>query len=267
MSTPLTAFGYPGGKVRALNSLSHYLKRDFREYREPFLGGASVGLWIMQRNPHARYWLNELFVPVYVFWKTLREHPEEMVRWLLRAEKQYQHDTKGLYDFCRSTFDSSNELEMACKEWILRKLTWGGMADKSTYRTTKKFSKSAIVNLRELGDLLRAVDVKITNLDYSECLSSSGEDVFIFADPPYMIDSFLYGRNGELHRKFDHQEFSQRMKACTHDWLITYNDCDEIRTWFADYFLDPLDMTYTLRSKRSAYELIITNYELETGSI
>jgi DNA adenine methylase len=168
-----------------------------------------------------------------------------------------------LYEFCRSTFDGSDELEMACKEWTLRKLTWSGMAHNGTYRSTKKFSTSAIVNLLDVGDLLQAVDVRITNLDYKECIAGPGEDVFIFLDPPYILKrrQELYGRYGDLHRSFNHQEFSQGMKSCTHDWLVTYNDREEIRSWFADYFLAPMDLTYTLRTKRPGQELIITNYE------
>lgn len=185
-----------------------------------------------------------------------------MVRWLLRVEEQYRHDPKALFDHCRHTFDESNELEMACKEWILRKLTWSGMAHGANYRATTKFSTSGIVNLLDVGALLQAVDVKITNRDYAECLASPDEDVFVFADPPYMIEhDCCYGKNGQLHRSFRHLEFVQRMKACTHDWLLTYNDCEEIRGWFADYFLAPMDLTYALRSKHRALELIITNYD------
>ena len=48
LKTPLR---YPGGKSRAVTKMEQYFPdlREYIEYREPFLGGGSVGLYITKK--------------------------------------------------------------------------------------------------------------------------------------------------------------------------------------------------------------------------
>ena len=39
---------YPGGKSRAIKILKDYFPKNFSEYREPFFGGGSVGIYLSQ---------------------------------------------------------------------------------------------------------------------------------------------------------------------------------------------------------------------------
>ena len=54
-----TALRYPGGKSRACNKLDQFIPdlRDYKEYREPFLGGGSVAIHITKKYPHLNYGL------------------------------------------------------------------------------------------------------------------------------------------------------------------------------------------------------------------
>ena len=51
LKTPLR---YPGGKSRAVTKMGQYFPnlRDYSEYREPFLGGGSVAIYVSQMYPH-----------------------------------------------------------------------------------------------------------------------------------------------------------------------------------------------------------------------
>ena len=46
LKTPLR---YPGGKSRAVKKMAHYFPdfNDYKEFREPFLGGGSVALYVL----------------------------------------------------------------------------------------------------------------------------------------------------------------------------------------------------------------------------
>ena len=97
---------------------------------------------------------------------------------------------------------------------------------------------------------------------------AQGDNVFIFMDPPYYTatKSALYGRNGELHKGFDHERFAEEVKRCKHKWLITYDDCEYIRQMYKDYKIIPFNLMYGMRnvSKENTMkgnEIIITNYE------
>ncbi len=67
ITTPLR---YPGGKARAVKILVPLIP-EFREYREPFVGGASVFLALRQMYPDKKsktYWINDLNTDLYHFW-------------------------------------------------------------------------------------------------------------------------------------------------------------------------------------------------------
>lgn len=262
----LTAFPYPGGKTKAIKHLKTYLPKSFREYREPFVGGGSVALHLMERHADAHYWINDKFPPVFYLWRTLREQPEEMVRWLFRAKEELKTD-EGLFDFCRSTFDESNEFEKACKYWVLVRLSWGSLAFSGSYSLHRRpLTGAVIIHILDIGNILQRVNVRITNLDYSECLNVQGDGVFVFLDPPYSNRSDLYGIDGNLHREFNENRpaFFRSVKACRHRWLVTMDDTEEVRGQFADYHLAPLYVPYGLKNC-DGEELIITNHEPPTA--
>jgi DNA adenine methylase len=59
---------YPGGKSRAVETIARLLP-DFDEFREPFLGGGSVFVYVKQRFPNKKYWINDLYTEFYTSWK------------------------------------------------------------------------------------------------------------------------------------------------------------------------------------------------------
>ena len=72
LKTPLR---YPGGKSRACTKLEQFIPdlRDYKEYREPFLGGGSVAIHITKKYPHLNVWVNDLYEPLYNFWRVLQD--------------------------------------------------------------------------------------------------------------------------------------------------------------------------------------------------
>ena len=61
LKTPLR---YPGGKSRAVTKMAQYLPdlTKYKEYREPFLGGGSVALYMTKQYPHLKVWVNDLYL-------------------------------------------------------------------------------------------------------------------------------------------------------------------------------------------------------------
>ena len=86
LKTPLR---YPGGKSRAITKMSRFLPEMsmYREYREPFLGGGSVALYMTRYHPHLEIWVNDLYEPLANFWQTLQHEGDEITT-RLRAFKQ-----------------------------------------------------------------------------------------------------------------------------------------------------------------------------------
>jgi DNA adenine methylase len=254
IKTKITPVRYPGGKSNALKFLNNYLPKDFEEYREPFFGGGSVGLYLMQTCKNATYHINDLFYPVYCFWKILYEDPTSMVEFLLKKKKLYSNhtDAKELHSWCRTNIDGASEFDTACLWYILNKTSYSGMSMIGSYAKQawdQNFSENCIANLPKVSDLMHSVEnVKITNDDYVSLLNNNGKNVFIFLDPPYKIPHSLYGKDGELHRAFNHQKFLNNIKDCNHKWMITYNDDFDIKQWYSEYKQLPWSLTYTMKS-------------------
>ena len=77
LKTPLR---YPGGKSRACTKMDPYFPdlRDYKEYREPFLGGGSVAIHISKKYPKLNIWVNDLYEPLHNFWCILRDKSSEL---------------------------------------------------------------------------------------------------------------------------------------------------------------------------------------------
>lgn len=274
IKTPLR---YPGGKSRVAELLVD-LMPDFKEYREPFLGGGSVFLTAKQKRPDAKYWVNDLYYDLYCFWYEVQRDNPELVK-EIRETRDYWTTGEGaslggkyMYEKLVAdimAYDVNETQARAIAFFIINRVTFSGTSMSGGYSQEsfdKRFTPSSIDRLEKIGPLLQ--DTKITCLDYSELLREPGEDVFIFLDPPYYTatKSALYGKNGELHKGFDHERFAEEVKNCLHKWMITYDNCDYVKEMYKDFNIIPFEFAYGMRNvtanaEMTGKEILITNYE------
>ena len=94
------------------------------------------------------------------------------------------------------------------------------------------------------------------------------DDTFIFLDPPYDIKDFLYGKNREIHRSFDHDLFAEHVYKCDHTFMITYNQNHKLMLLYQDYELNFWNLRYSMahRDDNVKTELLITNYNINPVS-
>ena len=79
---------YPGGKSKAMTQIIPYLPLQFSEYREPFLGGGSLFVYLKQRQPNLRFWINDLNFDLYCFWKFAQTENENLVAEIWRVKRE-----------------------------------------------------------------------------------------------------------------------------------------------------------------------------------
>jgi DNA adenine methylase len=262
ITTPLR---YPGGKAKALKKILPLIPKEFSEYREPFLGGASVFLSLKQEHPEAKFWINDFNYNVYCFWITLKENPDELIA-AIKQVKANCKDGRNLHSKL-SHSKASGVFGRGLRFYVLNRITYSGIADCGGYSRQsfeKRFTSSKIEKLKALSNLLQ--NVEITNEGYESLLKKPGEEVFIFLDPPYWnARKFsLYGKNGDMNRFFDHGKFAENAKMCQHSWLITCDDSDFINGLFAfTPHVNHWEMNYSGMHKSQAVEgkeLFIANY-------
>ncbi len=264
---------YPGGKSKAIQQIVNYLPENYSEYREPFVGGGSLFIYLKQKFPHIKIWINDLNQELFLFWKIAQSYLFDLVE-AVQKIKSNRTDGRELFkDLTQVKIKELSELQRAVRFFVLNRITFSGTVESGGFSQEafhKRFTNSSIERLGKLGEVLQGV--KITNLDYSEVLAAKGKDVFIFLDPPYFIAtrSKLYGKGGDLHTSFDHQRFAASVKQCPHQWLITYDDSPIIRQNFTLAKIYEWEMQYGMNNYKQSVaakgkELFITNYAIEQG--
>lgn len=277
LKTPLR---YPGGKSKAVKTLSKWYPKTISEYREPFIGGGSIAIDITKRYPRIPIWINDLYIPLYNFWVQLRDNGDELSERVLE-EKQNTLDAgdpekitaraKDLFNQCKEEIDSYNYLEQAVAFFIMNKCSFSGLTENSTFSQTASNSNFSLVGARKLKDFSKLIRYwKITNLDYSEVMNSYATgDAFVFLDPPYDIKDFLYGKNREMHKSFDHDRFAGEVYKCKSKFMVTYNLNDRLCELYKNYNLKEWKLRYSMAHRGDKgteenikTELLVTNYDI-----
>lgn len=259
---------YPGGKSKSIDSISKLIP-DFKEFREPFVGGGSVFIYLKQKFPSRTFWINDIYQNLYHFWNECKENPNKLIESILEFRSTYSNG-KELHRFLLNNIDSFDNIKKAAAFFIFNRITFSGTTESGGFSNAafhKRFTESSIERVIALSKIL--LNTKISNLDYEEVVLAGGNDVFLFLDPPYYsaTKSALYGKNGALHKTFNHERFANVMKQTKHKWLITYDDSDYIKDLFSFANIKTWDLTYGMRnvteqSNQKVKELFIFNYPL-----
>lgn len=221
-------------------------------YCEPFGGGFSAGLNLLEKGFTGRVVLNDLDWEVYNFWIFLRDNYEELFNSInnrLRQIFKYENldDQMQVIKECKL---SDELIDKASAEYIIRKcLTMKGMkisANKFQDTEIEFFLQSKILE-----------NVVIRNCDYSDILAEySSNTTFFLIDPPYYVDGVTnyYRCNCNY---FYHRELSENIVKTNGKMIITYNDNSYIRDLYKDF-----DIEYIQRYLKSSkyYEIYINNF-------
>jgi len=257
---------YPGGKSRAVDLVSTILP-SFDEFREPFLGGGSIFIYLKQKFPNKKFWVNDLYFELFKFWEMTQKNVDALTEKIYEWRYKYPIG-KELHRFLNQNITSFNDLERAAAFFIYNRITFSGTSLSGGFSESAfngRFTESSIQRLYQFAKVIN--DSKITNFDYEELVKKDGGNVFIFLDPPYYsaTKSALYGKNGNMHKSFDHERFAENMRNCKHKWLITYDDNEYIRDLFSFSNIISWNLTYGMRnvtngSNQNGKELFISNY-------
>ena len=273
MKSHKTPLRYPGGKSRACTKIGQFLPNmyTYREFREPFLGGGSVAIYLTKMYPSLSIWVNDLYEPLVNFWKEIQHSGEELYTTLsdLKLKHPNPDSAKGLFLESKEIINSQDKskLERAVAFYVVNKCSFSGLTESSSFSaqaSDSNFSMRGIEKLTGYQEIIQ--DWKITNLSYEDLLTD-WRNTFIYLDPPYDIKDNLYGKKGDMHKKFDHDKFAKDCDDHTADMMISYNSSQLIKNRFKNWNAVEFDLTYTMRSvgdymsdQQTRKELLLLNY-------
>lgn len=246
---------YPGGKTRAIGILYEYLRTYYPERNvllSPFFGGGSFEL-CLSVNGYTVYG-NDLFIPLYNFWVTKQENCKTLVTNIkekLPVSKQQFHELRD------TIMNESDNIKMSTSYFIINRTSFSGSTLSggfSEQASKHRLTESSINRLSECN-----VDsIVFSNLDCNAFLDVHPEtsDTVIYADPPYYITGSIYGKNGDMHERFDHAKFAENIRK-RRDWIISYNDCEYIKNLYKGCRIFTTSWSYSMNKSKTSSEIII----------
>jgi DNA adenine methylase len=246
---------YPGGKTRAISLLmnainDHYPNR--KNVLSPFVGGGSFELFL-QSNGYNVY-ANDLFTPLFTFWKQVQDCPSKLAN-LIRSMMPVSKES--FYNYRKEIQDTNDFLYIAALFFIINRCSFsgstfcGGFSQESA---NSRLTESSVVRLENVN----MQNIHLHNLDYKEFLMKypETENTIVYADPPYYIDSYIYGKNGDLHESFNHEEFATCIQQ-RKDWIVCYNDCEYIRNLYRNNRIEEVKWSYGMNKTKKSSEIFI----------
>ncbi len=236
---------YPGskGKASIIKKIKPYIDeaaKTCKEYREPFVGGGSV---FLNSSSFDSYWLNDYDPNIASLYNVMKNNPEGLCKKVLETVPDIEKWSKIKMSI------PVDEMERAFRTLFLNRTNYsgilkagpiGGHGQKSEYNVGCRWNAQQLTErIRIFSQKLQ--NVKITCKDFFFVINKlSAVKVFIFVDPPYyQKGNDLYERTMDIS---DHERLRDLLASTKHYFLLTYDNCPEVRELYGDishlYFLE-----------------------------
>lgn len=164
----------------------------------------------------------------------------------------------------------NNDVEIlltAYKKLVLQNFSFGGLGPMSggprgginqdkLNKIDCRFNATSIAYLiNRLHMQFQKYNILITNTDFQVMLSNLSERALIYLDPPYYNEGkHLYQVSMTVRQ---HQDLAKYLKSSKHVWLLSYDDCPEIRKLYSWAAIEEYPVKYG-STKKNKVELLIT---------
>lgn len=277
-------FRYPGGKGKVAKLIIERINSGrIGNYREPFFGGGSIGLSLLEHSPPESIWINDGDIGVSCLWSSVIRFPEELkshIRDFRPSVEAFDQFKESLLSLKFKEGDGKEKVvRVGFEKLAIHQISYsglgtksggplGGREQKSKYPIDCRWSPDYICKkIDKTHKLFARTKVKHNSCTPRSFLALLGDDEpnFAYLDPPYYI------KGGDLYQKSfseeDHELLSEGLRARKYPWLLSYDDHPRIRELYEWANIEEIDMNYTItatkdretgeRKSRSKTELLI----------
>lgn len=226
-------------------------QESFDRYIEVF-GGA--GWLLFSKDKHASMEVfNDVNGELINLYRIVKHHPDALqkeLEWLLMSREQFfdelNRNTRGMTD-----------IQRAARFFCMIKESFG--SDCRSFGVRNRDMKKAVDYLKEVSDRLNRVVIE--NHDFERMIKTyDSPGALFYLDPPYYEAEKYYPD------RFNPEDHI-RLKKCLCDlkgkFILSYNDCPQIRALYEGFTIIEVDRTDNLLHKiesRRYKELIIKNF-------
>lgn len=244
---------YPGGKTRGVAHIIQYFPKGIGEMMSPFFGGGSVELFMASRGVKVTGY--DVFTSLVEFWQCLQEAPLLLAK---EIETYYPLAKEKFYHLQTIQTEFATKLERAAVYYVLNRSSFSGATLSGGMSPDHpRFTPSAIERIMTFYN----PNFNVEQASFEQSLSINNSDLFCYLDPPYLIKSSLYGRKGNAHKDFNHAVLAAILQQ-RKNWVLSYNDCEEIRNLYKGFrFMIP-EWKYGMSSDKASKEILILSADL-----
>lgn len=262
-----TPLRYPGGKGKFAPFVKKLMEVNNlnADYLEPYAGGSAIALDLLFAGYCQNVHINDLDMAIFHFWQSITTQTDDFIKLLFDTPVTIEEWYKQKCILDNPQNHSSLEhgfatffLNRTNRSGILKAGVIGGYKQEGNYKLDARFNKLNLAKrIEKIGTY--AKHIHIYNLDALELLSNVDtllpKHSFIYLDPPYYVKGQGLYRNFYQHE--DHIKICQTLHSIKTKWLVSYDNCPEIKKIYAQYRQQDYTLNYSAQQKRLGSEVMI----------
>lgn len=184
-----------------------------------------------------------------LFWQCVLENPHLLSE---KVKNYYPLQKNDFYLHQKKQFENQNKYDRAAIYYVLNRSSFSGSTLSGGMSPGHpRFTISSIQRLKNFYN----PNLVINKSDFEKSLAQHPH-AFAYLDPPYLIKNKLYGYKGNTHKSFDHKRL-QKVLEKRENWLLSYNDCIEIRNLYKGYHILTPNWKYGMSSNKQSNEVLV----------
>jgi len=243
---------YPGGKSRAINIICSFIPAETKEICSPFFGGGSIEIACADMGIKVHGY--DIFSPLVDFWQCLLEDSSRLSN---IVKNYFPLSWDRFYELQKIQGKVDDIWERAAIFYVLNRSSYSGATLSGGMSPGhERFTISSIQRLRDF----KTDNISIKKNDFTESILQH-KNTLLYLDPPYLIESKIYGEKGSTHRGFDHPALNVLLKK-RDKWILSYNNCPEILEAYMDYTVLFPNWKYGMSNDKNSKEVLILSHDI-----
>ena len=259
----LSPLRYPGGKARLEPLLARMIRASGLrncQYVEPYAGGAGAALGLLWRDAVSSIHINDASPAISAFWRSVLETnsdfcdrvasvPLDVDMWRAQREVLSESSKASTLDLGFAAFylNRTNRSGIIGSGGVI-----GGLAQAGKWKMGARFNRDGLIErIQWIGS--QRDRIRVTDYDAVALLVELDDSIetFVYLDPPYYHNAErLYD---QWYQPEDHQTVCHAVKRLSHPWVVSYDDCTEVRKLYEGVRMRKLRLRYSAaRSYRGA---------------
>lgn len=285
-----TPVSWMGNKTSILHILYALFPLNYERYIEPFGGSGAVLLG--KKKPDKFEVYNDYNHNLVNLFQCMRDRPVALIEEIgflnLNSRDDFNRNKEFFKDekfkdrfieeemekiqllFDKPTADELIELMTRRKlDYNLRRAAMFLKLLRYSYSSGGKSFACQPMNIRSLFGLIQDVSIRLNNAvienqDFEVLIKHyDRENTFFYCDPPYYSSEYVYQCGFTWN---DHLRLKNTLANSKGKWLVSYNDCEEIRNLYDGYSFFDFTRLHNMKQRINAGEqfpeLLISNYDM-----